>query len=279
MRLVPSVLLGSAFAVGAVAACHETSSPSVPPVTTSSPVTAPAPAATSELAPEPSAPVDAGAATGTAVGAERLPTVTFLDGTKKLEPPVCSRLFIVVANGTAKVAGETLGAKDTLVIAHPDPVEVKVNGLAVGIVKEIDCAVLSKPVATKTVVRAKDTPQLTWAHGAMHAWLDVGARVSPELYLGRLEGTAAVPEHDHPDSTEIVVTLEASGTSVIGGKERHLGPREVVVHPKKVKHAYRPDPGTKLVSIQMYDPPGPEQRFIGLAAAEKDGGAGDGGKR
>jgi hypothetical protein len=49
------------------------------------------------------------------------------------------------------------------------------------------------------------------------------------------------------------------------------------VHPKKVKHSYRFDPGSKLVAIQMYDPPGPEQRFVGLAAAEKDAGASDAG--
>ena len=60
---------------------------------------------------------------------------------------------------------------------------------------------------------------------------------SPELYLGHLEGTAPVAEHSH--------------------------------------HAWRPKAGSKLVAVQMYSPPGPEQRFVALAAADEDASARD----
>jgi hypothetical protein len=33
-----------------------------------------------------------------------------------------------------------------------------------------------------------------------------------------------------------------------------------------VKHSWTPDPKSELVAIQLYAPPGPEQRFRALAA-------------
>ena len=92
-----------------------------------------------------------------------------------------------------------------------------------------------------------------------------------------------MPEHVHEGSWEIVAAIEASGTFSLDGKEERLRPQQIVLVPPGTKHAWKPDPGTKLVAIQMYSPPGPEQRFYALAAADKDGGvppaAPDAGKR
>jgi quercetin dioxygenase-like cupin family protein len=106
----------------------------------------------------------------------------------------------------------------------------------------------------------------------MRAHLDVRETVSPDLYVGRLEGVAPVAEHDHPTSAETILAIEAAGTFTIDGKEARLGPRQIVHVPKGIKHSWKPDPGSKLVAIQLYDPPGPEQRFIALAAAAADAG-------
>jgi quercetin dioxygenase-like cupin family protein len=151
----------------------------------------------------------------------------------------------------------------------------------VTVTQAFDCQPLGKPLAEKTIIRGNEAPELRWAGGAMRAHLDVGTKVSPELYLGRLEGTAPVPEHDHPASTETLVAVEAAGTYTVDGKEHRLGPKQIVTLPKGTKHSWRPDPGSRLVAIQIYDPPGPEQRFVTLAAAEKDAGAivADGGRR
>ena len=43
--------------------------------------------------------------------------------------------------------------------------------------------------------------------------------------------------------------------------------------PPATKHAWKPDEGSTLVAIQLYTPPGPEQRFKALAAAAADAGA------
>jgi mannose-6-phosphate isomerase-like protein (cupin superfamily) len=107
----------------------------------------------------------------------------------------------------------------------------------------------------------------------MAARLDVASKVSPELYLGRLEGTAPVSEHMHASSWEILAAVEANGVFSLEGTEGRLAARQVVVVPPGAKHAWKPEPGSKLVAVQMYSPPGPEQRFVALAAADKDAGA------
>jgi hypothetical protein len=43
----------------------------------------------------------------------------------------------------------------------------------------------------------------------------------------------------------------------------------VVVIPAGTKHAWRPDPGSRLVGVQLYWPPGPEERFRALADEAK----------
>jgi mannose-6-phosphate isomerase-like protein (cupin superfamily) len=71
----------------------------------------------------------------------------------------------------------------------------------------------------------------------------------------------------HPDSWEILCAVDAAGTFTLDGKDQRLGPRQVVTVPPATKHAWTPDEGSNLVAIQLYAPPGPEQRFKALADA------------
>jgi mannose-6-phosphate isomerase-like protein (cupin superfamily) len=276
---------GTLVVMIALAACREAAQPEVPGVTTARP------SDTTRLASDvdaalvvPPSRTPLGDADSATEGAAPPPhaTVAFLEGTKKLESPVCSRLFIVAVRGTVKVSArgpeaDSLAQGDVLVLVHPEPVEVTAPGLAVEVLEEFTCSVLSRPPQQKTLVPGKDAAPLVWANGTMRAQLDVGTKLSPNLYLGRLEGKAPVAEHEHATSSETLVAIEASGTFTLDGKDSRLGARQIVHVPKGTKHAWKPDPGTKLVAIQIYEPPGPEQRFIGLAAAAKDAGA-DAGK-
>jgi mannose-6-phosphate isomerase-like protein (cupin superfamily) len=247
-RTASVVAFAALFGAMAIGACREEAPPSAVP----GPTTA-RPATTSEPS-------------------ERPATIALLDGTTKLAPPACSRLYIAVGKGTANARGETLRAGDVLVILHPAPLEVKVTGLAASVVKEVPCPAGARPAEAKTIIRATEAPELRFAHGTMSAHLDVGAKISPELYLGRLDGSAPVAEHEHASSVETLIALDGAGTFTIDGQEHRLGPRQIVIVPKKTKHSWKPDPGTNLAAIQIYEPPGPEQRFVGLAAAEKDAG-------
>jgi mannose-6-phosphate isomerase-like protein (cupin superfamily) len=199
----------------------------------------------------------------------------FVEPPYKIADDYCARLLVAVVKGKMTVGKDNLDAGDVLVLGAPMQQEVKGTGLAVVASTPMaqPCVATARPAESRAIVRGKDTKKLTFAKGKMNAWLDVDKAKSPELYLGRLEGTAPVAEHDHPTSWEILASVDAAGTLVLGGKEQHVGPKQVVVVPMGAKHQWKPDAGSKLVAIQMYAPPGPEQRFLALDAGEKDGGA------
>lgn len=192
--------------------------------------------------------------------------VAFLDlgpGTTTLEMAPCDRLLVHVVSGRLDVLGDALNAGDTLVVTSTTQVAIRGPGLVVQARgRRANC----EPAASRGVIRSGAAERLTWAGGAMSAHLDVAADVSPELYLGRLEGTAPVAEHVHATSWEILCALEAQGTFTLAGKEQRLSGRSIVLVPPNTKHSWRPDPGTKLLGVQLYAPPGPEQRFKILAS-------------
>lgn len=278
----------------AIASCRDAERPEVPPLTTARPDGKPilGPSSATLLGDA----TDGGA--GVSMNAPLEPPVKakFFDAPAKLEAAVCQRVLVAVVKGKIVAMNETLAAGDVLVVAHGDSFEATGAGTLVWASVAIpDCAVLSRPAPAKTVVRGAAAAKLEWAHGTMTARLDVappngtdakgagkpdaGAKptLSPELYLGRLDGTGAVAEHIHATQWEILAAVEASGTFVLDGTEGRLGPRQIVMVPPGAKHAWKPEPGSRLVAVQMYTPPGPEQRFVALAAAEKDAGAKDGG--
>lgn len=207
----------------------------------------------------------------------------FVQGQTRISAPACSRVFIAIARGKATSAKDVLEAGDVMIVKYPDETFVNVDGLALQVIQPFPCQIFDKPGPEVAFRRANQAPELTWANGEMHAHLDLGSdrkqdgEISPDLYLGRLSGTAGVAEHRHPTSIEILAAIEASGTFTLAGVPKHLGPREIVTVPKDTPHSWRPDPGSKLVAIQMYLPPGPEQRFVTLDADDK--AAKDAGKR
>jgi mannose-6-phosphate isomerase-like protein (cupin superfamily) len=281
-RTASVVATGVLLAIGAIGACREAASPEIPPVTTATPEGGPLATSADAGAPE------AGAVRAPPVDAK----VFMLPATLDAQP--CTRVVVAVTKGEVTALGETLATGDVLVVTHGAPFEATgptgPSG-SIGVWAEValpDCAATPKPTASKVVVRASAAPKLEWAGGAMSAHLDVSTTAkapspAPELYVGRLEGTAAVAEHEHATSWEILVAHDAKGTFVRGEGPRRvemrLLPGMIVMIPPGVKHAWRPDPGSKLVAIQMYAPPGPEQRFVALAAADKaavkDAGARD----
>lgn len=112
-----------------------------------------------------------------------------------------------------------------LVVTHPDPVTLEGAGLVLVARRDFDtsvCGVKARPALDEKVVRARAAPELTWAKGTMSAHLDVGERLSPDVYLGRLESTAPVAEHIHTGFWEILAAVEASGSFAIDGTLGHL---------------------------------------------------------
>jgi quercetin dioxygenase-like cupin family protein len=283
-------VLAATVTMAAFAACRREPSPGpVPPVTTAVPrqdlriLSGPASDAGASDA-QPQA-IEAGAAMPLTPN-EPPVKAAFVDAPFKIEDAPCTRMLVAVVKGKVTAWNEVLSTGDVLVMLHPEAMDVKGTGVVVQAKVELpvdQCNVKARPASSKAVVRAIAAPKLEWAGGRMSANLDVGAKVSPEIYMGRLEGTAPVVEHTHPTSWEVLAGVEAAGTFTLDGKDQRLGPRQVVFVPPGARHAWKPDPGSKLVAIQMYSPPGPEQRFAALAAAERDAGAApsasDAGKR
>lgn len=202
-------------------------------------------------------------------------TASFIDIGKdkvRIDHVACETRALFVVKGKATADKDTLAGGDALVTHGKGGYDLGGDGLGVlAVVQPPTCDAGAIAPLTKKIIRGKDVPELRWANGAMRAHLDVEGG---SAYMGRLEGTAAVAEHAHDGSWEVLCAVEAQGTFTLAGTPQKLGPKTCVKVPPKTPHAWAPDANSKLVAIQLYAPPGPEQRFKVLAAEAKSQGVG-----
>jgi mannose-6-phosphate isomerase-like protein (cupin superfamily) len=176
----------------------------------------------------------------------------------------CHQALVADVKGTMTAGGQALSAGDVLATTA-GPLDLRGDGLAV-----VATMAVTPCTVPLRLVPATAAPQLTFLGGAMRAHLDLDDRaVAPAAYLGRLAGNAPVPEHVHDKSWEILCAVEAAGTFTLAGVPQRLGARTCVAVPPGTKHAWQPDAGSTLGAVQIYAPPGPEQRFKKLAAEGK----------
>lgn len=103
---------------------------------------------------------------------------------------------------------------------------------------------------------------------------------SPRVYVGTitLGPEQQVPAHEHKDAWEILVPIQASGVFEYPGdglaadkgpfpKTLAARPGSIVMMPAGAKHAWKPDGTSPLIAIQLFVPPGPEERYATLAGA------------
>jgi mannose-6-phosphate isomerase-like protein (cupin superfamily) len=181
----------------------------------------------------------------------------------------CVEAVITPVRGTASADGVALAQGD--VAAHRGQHWIRVSGQGLVLVARARLTACDGP-PLHTVVKADAARDLSFMHGAMHARLDLDDRgVAPSFYFGRLSGTAAVPEHEHAGTWELLCAVDAAGSFTLAGTASRLGARQCVTVPPDTKHSWQPDPGSTLSAVQMYWPPGPEQRFKKLAADEQAG--------
>ncbi len=117
----------------------------------------------------------------------------------------------------------------------------------------------------------KSQPDLSWAGGAVHARIGFeSGRASFGLLFASRD--APVAPHIHENSWEILAALSADGTarraSSMGATEMSefaVTDGTIVAMPKGLLHAWVPGGKKPLLAVQMYLPPGPEQRFKKLA--------------
>jgi mannose-6-phosphate isomerase-like protein (cupin superfamily) len=130
----------------------------------------------------------------------------------------------------------------------------------------------TKRPAPVTSVELDRQPDLAWGGGAYHARLGFE---DGSASLGTLSASknAAVPQNVHDHEWEILAVLSGEGTlaRTVGGQENDtpIAPGTFVSIAPGVPHAYRPAGTSPLLAVQLFLPPGPEQRFKGFASGTK----------
>ncbi|HZF54362.1 MAG TPA: hypothetical protein VE093_37205 [Polyangiaceae bacterium] len=123
------------------------------------------------------------------------------------------------------------------------------------------------------VVDLNASSDLAWGGGAMHARMGIeGDAQKASLGVLMASKDAPVPEHKHEGSWEILIALRAEGTArrAATAEATETAPLKmtdgmVVAIPKGALHAWEPAGTKPLIALQIYVPPGPEQRFKKLA--------------
>jgi mannose-6-phosphate isomerase-like protein (cupin superfamily) len=167
------------------------------------------------------------------------------------------------------------GARAALVVVLADPA-AKGAGLAAhldrrdkpGAPASWAWKVRRRPVVTLSFESRDD---LVWGGGAYHARIGWEGQDHPAaaLDLLRFSTDAGVAEHVHDHEWESLAVLEGDGELVRGPADREeripLRSGSIVTVPAGERHAYRPSGAAPLLAVQVYAPPGPEQRFKALA--------------
>lgn len=121
----------------------------------------------------------------------------------------------------------------------------------------------AKPV--RIVVPAAEAPRHLIAGGKGRATLllnpTTGATAA-SLTLLELQPGAAVPEHTHEASAEILYIEEGAAEMTVSGERLRVGKGDAVYIPAGAKHSARVvSKDAALKAVQVYAGPGPELRF------------------
>jgi mannose-6-phosphate isomerase-like protein (cupin superfamily) len=127
----------------------------------------------------------------------------------------------------------------------------------------------TKRPAPVTSVELDQQPDQAWGGGAYHARLGFeDGSASLEVLVA--SKSAPVPQHVHEHEWEILAVLSGDGTlaRTVRGREDDtpIAAGTFASMAPGVPHAYRPAGTSPLVAVQLYLPPGPEQRFKRLAS-------------
>lgn len=112
-------------------------------------------------------------------------------------------------------------------------------------------------------------PDLAWGGGAYHARLAVEDGPA-SMGLLMMSKNANVPEHTHDKEWEFLAIIDGDGELLrkTGGKTPISGATFVSISPGNA-HSFKASGSKPTVAIQMYFPPGPEQRFKKMAGDSK----------
>ncbi|HEY8208899.1 MAG TPA: cupin domain-containing protein [Myxococcaceae bacterium] len=149
-------------------------------------------------------------------------------------------------------------------------------------VRAVILALPTPPDVTATAMRSeKDLVhyRMLSGQGEVVLVLDKGVLGTDAFSHSRmtLQPGAAVPNHQHPGSAELIYVASGQAEIMVDGTAKTLGPGEAIAIPAGTQHAARVVGKDALHIVQFYVPGGPEQRFRGAAGGAASVGAGSGG--
>lgn len=171
----------------------------------------------------------------------------------------------------------TADAEGGLVLVVAYPIEGKLADQIAALRKSDKAVYWSERPGSFVIDDLERIEAQTWAGGGAHAWLGLEQERSPNAYLGLLliSGETPVADHGHEVAWEILFPLRGEGSLVLSGqgaassegfpRDVPVRPGEVVTMPPGVHHAYNPGGDEPLLAVQLFVPPGPEQRYRTLA--------------
>jgi quercetin dioxygenase-like cupin family protein len=124
-------------------------------------------------------------------------------------------------------------------------------------------------------VSTKDAPRHLIANGKGTATLLLNASTgatAASMTLLELNTGAAVPEHVHESSAEILYIEQGAAEMTLNGQKLRVGQGDAVYIPAGAKHSAQVVSEEPFRAVQIYAGPGPEQRFTqGPRVDKKDG--------
>jgi mannose-6-phosphate isomerase-like protein (cupin superfamily) len=157
-----------------------------------------------------------------------------------------ARIVLIAVTAGEALAAKVAGAKATAWNARPHPV---------------------------ATIDLKSATDLAWGKGAYHARIAFAAEASPRASLGilKMSPDGNVAPHQHDKEWEHIAILQGEGDFIQGegDKQRtmHGTDGSMFSVPAATRHEWRSNGSRLFLGIQVYTPPGPEQRFKKLAAS------------
>lgn len=158
------------------------------------------------------------------------------------------------------IGTDHVAAGDMAFVAAGGLREIKGNAVRVTVPGGMEGAAragaLPTPLATgKQIYQVLRAAQAK-TYGPAQIFLETGPMAASILSLA---AGANVAEHVHAKETEMLYILEGAGTMTIAGQAVAVTPTSVIQIPPNTKHAFTAS--ANLRALQIYTPPGPEQRF------------------
>jgi quercetin dioxygenase-like cupin family protein len=184
---------------------------------------------------------------------------------KAFDSPARTAFTAFVLRGELRVHHAPLAAKtgEALFLgpsAKARPIELDGVALVLHVpVKEV-------PRTAKSVVTdlSKVVPlAIAGGKGTARILLDRGLSSDAAAAVTRLEfaAGAAVPPHQHEGAWELLYVVRGAGTLLAGDARLELKAEQAVAIPPGLKHAFTVTSPDGFEAVQLYAPPGPEQRF------------------